>query len=293
LWGLVIAVAFVVVVALPARMLIGALRGRISWRPWRLAGRNREDDDDDEPILPPWVTALGALGAAVLFAALAGGVQGEVRYLRLVLAIAVALAVLGCLGVVLPAKVAGSALGSRAGIRLVPAFLVIGALTALVSRAGGIQPPIIIGVVVAAAFLPGTPARTGAIASLAQLGAITLLGFGAWLGHSAIGPVDGFVPSLASEILATLCIAALGSVVLLLLPVGRMPGRLVFEWSKPAWFAAALAASTLAAVVIVQAPSFPVVWIGAAALLFGTASLATWCWVRFVEPALGRDAAHG
>ena len=163
-------------------------------------------------------------------------------------------------------------------------------MAALVSRAGGIQPPIVVGVVIAAAFAPATAARVQGVAALAQLGALTLLGFGAWLGHSAIGSVEGFGPSLASETLATLCIAALSSVVLLLLPIGRMPGRLVFEWSRPAWFAAALAATTLAAVVLLQAPTFPVAWIGGAALLFGAGSLATWGWVRFVEPALATRA---
>jgi len=289
LWGLIIAVAFIVGVALPARLLITALRGRVSWRRRQITGRNR-GVTDDSPVLRPGVTVAGALAAAVIFAALAGGVQGEVRYLRLVLAIGVALAVLGGLGVWLPTKIASRVLGESAGIRLVPAFLVIGALTALVSRAGGIQPPIIVGVVIAAALSDGMPRRSRGIVAFAELAAVTLLGFGAWLGHSTLGPVDGFGPALASEVLATLCIAALGSAVLLVLPIGRMPGRLVFEWSKPAWSAAALAACTLAAVVIAQAPTFPAPWIAGAGVLFAVGSLATWAWIRLVEPALAQSS---
>ncbi len=290
LWGALIAIAFIAGVALPARLMLNTLRGRVSGRARRFAGRNRpESDHDDRPVLPARVTAVGALAAAVLFAALAGGVQGEVRYLRLVIAITVALAVLNALGVMLPGAIAGRALGVDTGLRLAPAFLIIGAFTAIVSRVDGIQPPLIIGIVIATAFSTGAPRRGLGLVALAELVAITLLGFGAWLGHSAIGPVTGFGPALASETLATLCIAALGSVALLVLPIGRMPGRTVFEWSKPAWLACALAACTLAAVVIAQAPSFPVVWVAGASAIFAVGCLATWVWVRHVEPVFGRD----
>jgi hypothetical protein len=289
--GLGLAIGFVLLFALPLRLLVGVLHGRVLWR-GRLAGRNRHVDEPAEspaPLLGPWVTAAGALGAAVLLAALAGGIQGEVRYLRLAIGIGIALFALNGVAVALTTKLTSRALGSVTGIRLVPLFLALAAVTALVSRTGGIQPPVIVGVVIAARFVVGLPARARGIVSVVEIGAITILGCVGWLAHSAIGPVEGFGPSLASETLAALCIAALGSAMVLLLPVSWMPGRLILEWSKAAWVAITLVAGTIAATVIAGSDSFPVAWMVGIALAFAAISCATWCWIRFVEPlARGR-----
>jgi hypothetical protein len=291
LLGIALGIGFIVLIALPLRLLTRTLAGRFTWRPTQFAGRNQQFDDADEtPLVNPWVTAAGALTAAVLLAALAGGIQAEVRYLRLVFAIGLALAVLNGVGVALAAKGAGRAAGWVPGIRLVPLFLTVAAVTALISRGGGIQPPIIVGVVIAFAAGGIRPAARGKVA-LGELAAITLLALGAWLAHSAIGPVEGFWLSLTSEALAALCIAALGSAMLLLLPVSGMPGRLLFEWSLPAWLAVTLVAASLASIVVAGSPTFPLPWVVGIAFAFATVSVATWSWIRFVEPQLvTRDA---
>ena len=133
--------------------------------------------------------------------------------------------------------------------------------------------------------------RSRGVVSFAQVATIVVLGVWAWLGHTALGPQEGFVLSLASETLAGLCVAAFGSVMMLLLPVWRMPGRYLFDWSWPTWLVTTLAAGTLASAVIGTSESFPLPWVIGAALLFAAVSVSAWSWIRWVEPQLvPRDA---
>ena len=279
--GVLSAVGFILLIALPLRMILAVVRGRRA--PYVEVDENAVNEP---PLLPPWATAALALGAAVALAALAGGIQGEVRYLRLVIAIGIALLVLNGVGVAIAAKLSSRALGGSAGIRLVPMFLVLAALTALISRGGGIQPPVIVGVVIAARFATESTVRQRGVVALAQLATITALGIGAWVGQSALGPVAGFWESSASETLAALCIAALGSALMLLLPVSRMPGRLLFEWSPVVWVGITLVVGTLAGIVIVGSATFPLPWVVGLACVFAAISVAVWAWSRYVDPGL-------
>lgn len=278
LLGLGLGLGFALLIALPLRLVVTALRKRRGY-----AVAPRRPAPDPEPLLSPPVTAALFLAAAVLLAALAGGVQAEVRYLRLALAIGLALTVLNGVGV-LTARVTGRALGFRAGIRLAPLLLGIAAITALVSRVAGIQPPIIVGIVLAVRFAPAVAARARGVVSLAEVAAIVALGFVAWLGQSALGPVDGFGPSLVSEALSALTIAALGSAMVMLLPVNRMPGRLIWDWSRTAWSVLTLVTATVAGVVIAGGSGFPVPWVIGGALVFAAVCLGVWAWVRLLEP---------
>ena len=282
LLGLVLGLGFALLVALPLRLLVTTYR--------RKRGYLQREVVEEEPLLGPRLTAALFLVAAVLLAALAGGVQAEARYLRLAIAIALALAVLNGVSV-LVAKITGAVFGWSTGIRLAPLLLGIAVVTALVSRVAGIQPPIVVGIVVAVWFTPLVGGRARGITSLAQVTAIVVLGFGAWLAQSALGPVEGFLPSLASEALSALCIAALGSAMVMLLPVHRMPGRHIWEWSRPAWAAATLVAATVAGVIIAGGSGFPVPWVIGGALVFAAVSIGAWAWVRFVEPQF--DAVGG
>jgi hypothetical protein len=279
--------AFVLLAALPLRLLVATLRGRVNWRRWRFVGRNRVDLDPDEDrarVFNPWFVGATALAGAALVASLAGGLQGEVRYLRLVGAIGIGLVILNLVGVVLATKVTSRWKGSETALRLVPTFLVIAAFTAIISRSGGIQPPVIIGVVVAATFAAGMSRSARGVVALAQLTVMTVLAASAWVLHSWLGPVEGFWLSLTSESLAALCLAGLGSVVILVLPIASLPGRTLYEWSIPLWVATAFVASTLAAVVVAGSEAFPTAWVVGTAAVFAAFSVAAWSWVSFVEP---------
>ena len=275
LLGLGLALGFALLVALPLRLLVTTLRRKRGYVP--------RPPSTEEPLLSPRVTAVLFLAAAVLLAALAGGIQAEVRYLRLAVAIGLALAALNGVAM-LTAKLAGRALGLSTGIRLAPLLLGIAAVTALVSRVAGIQPPIIVGIVLAVRFAPELGARARGAVSLVEVAAIVVLGFIAWVAQSALGPVDGFLPSLVSEALSALTIAALGSAMVMLLPVNRMPGRLIWAWSRTAWAVLTLVTATVAGVVIAGGSGFPVPWVIGGALVFSAVCLGVWAWVRLVEP---------
>lgn len=277
LLGLVLGLGFALLVALPLRLLVTTVRRKRGYEPRPPA--------DGEPLLSPRLNAAIFLAAAVLLAALAGGVQAEARYLRLAIAIGVALAVLNGVAV-LAAKIAGRALGVEVGIRLAPLMLGIAAVTALVSRVGGIQPPIVVGIVLAARFTPGLPGRVRGIVALVQVSAVLTLGFVAWFAQSALGPVDGFGPSLVSEALSALTIAALGSAMVMLLPVHRMPGRLIWEHSRTAWAVITLVTATVAGVAIASSSGFPTPWVIGGALVFAAVSVGAWLWVHLIEPNL-------
>jgi hypothetical protein len=281
-WALLLGLGFVILVGLPLRLLVPVLRGRTRW-----GFRRRPEPGKGEPTRQKsGRTAVGALASAILLAALAGGIQGEVRYLRLAIAIAIALAVINVVGVALATIFASGALGEPTGIRLVPLFLVAAALTALISRTGGIQPPIVVGVIIAAAFTPKLAVRGRAIVSLSQLTAVAVLGGAAWIGHGALRAQDGFWGSLLSEILAAGCIAGLGSLIFLLLPIASMPGRYVFDASPIVWVSVAIAGGTLAAGLIALSPTFPLPLLVATCGIFAAGCLAAWAWLNFVQPQL-------
>ena len=275
--GLILGIGFAILVALPLRLLVTTYRRKRGYLPL--------DPETPKPLLSPRVTAMLFLAAAVLLAALAGGVQAEVRYLRLAIAIGLALAALNGVAV-LAAKLLGRTFGWSLGIRLAPLLLAIAAVTALVSRIAGIQPPIVVGIVLAVRFAPSVVGRARGIVSFAQVSAIVLLGVVAWLLHSALGSVTGFFPSLVSETLSALTIAALGSALVMLLPVHRMPGRLIWEWSRSAWAGVTLVSATVAGVTIAGGSGFPAPWVIGGALAFAAISVGVWAWVQFVEPQL-------
>lgn len=282
--GLLLALGWLVLIALPLRLLATALRGRDFHGPPQLTGRNRfrPREEPSGPQANPYFVAGGALVGATLLAVMASGIEGEVRYLRLTVAVAAGLAIAN-LAVVLSTAAAARWVGVSRGIRLVPTYLAIGAGTALLSRISDIQPPLIVGVVVGATFATGIAARTRGTVNLVQIGTLAILSTVAWLLLGLFGPVDGFWMSALSETLSAICLAGLGSAMLLLLPVMSLPGRAVLEWSPTIWLGSTVIVATMASGMI-TGEQFPVLLVAGGAAAVAVVSVATWGWVRFVEP---------
>jgi hypothetical protein len=72
-----------------------------------------------------------------------------------------------------------------------------------------------------------------------------------------------------------------------MLPLGRLPGRVILEWSPVAWVVAMAVVTTLAWVIVLggSGAAFPVLGALLVAGGFAALSLAVWAWVRYVEPA--------
>jgi hypothetical protein len=186
--------------------------------------------------------------------------------------------------VAVSARMAGRAAGVAVAFRLVPTFLAVGAATAILSRAGGIQPPLIVGVVLGVTFALGLPARSRAIVHVAQIGAMTLLAVIAWAVLGTLGTSGGFWMSALNEMLSAICLAGLGSALLLLLPVLDLPGRSILEFSPVLWLAATVLVAGFAAVIL-AGDHFPVLLVAAGGGVIAVASVAMWGWLRWVEPA--------
>jgi hypothetical protein len=287
--GAVLALGWLLLIALPLRLLATTLRGRVGAKGPRFTGRNRLSSERRlvEEHLPalnanPIFIAGGALLGAAVLAVLASGIQGEVRYLRLTIAVAVGLSILNIAAVV-STRFAGRAFGVASGIRLVPIFLAVGAATALLSRIGGIQPPLIVGVVVGLTFAAGVPAKSRGSVQLVQIGVLTVLAVAAWLVLGSLGTADGFWPSAIHELLSAVCLAGLGSALLLLLPVLSLPGRAILEWSPAIWLGTTIVVALLAGVVL-TGENFPVLLMAGGALAIAIVSVGTWGWSRFSQP---------
>jgi hypothetical protein len=288
LWAPLLGLAFIGLVAVPSRLLASTLRSRVSSRRPQLAGRNREavSADESKP-LNPWLVGGVPLVTTAALIVLAGGIDGEVRYLRLLAAVGAGLVILNIAGVSIATRVAARVQGESRRLWFLPVLLVIAAIATVLARTTGMEPPLVGGVLIAAGFTLAVPIRSRAVVSLSQVGAVLLLAVLSWLAHSLVGPVDGFWASALSETLATVCLAGLGSAVILMLPIGTLPGRVVLEWSRPVWGVITVAVATVAAGILLGGaqPAFPMLATVLIVSGFAAVCVAVWAWVNYVEVA--------
>ncbi|RZT62304.1 hypothetical protein EV140_0826 [Microcella alkaliphila] len=284
--GLLVGIGYLVLVAWPMRLVTQGSLPRLLPPGFRLTGRNRAVADDDNPVLPGWFVAAGVLGGATLVAALSGGIDLEVRYLRLMAAIGAALLVLNLVAVVIPARVAGRLTSSAVTERLLPSMLIAATITALLSRLWDLQPPILVGVLVATTIVGVVPRSARAGVAIAQTTGVAVVALAGWAIHDVLTPAVGFWANLAAEGAAALALGGFGSIVLLLLPVGPFPGRTLYTISRLGWAVVTIITAAVGAAVAVSGPSFPIVPLAGVAAAFGAVCLAVVAWTRWVEPSL-------
>jgi hypothetical protein len=287
-----LAIAFILLVALPLRLLATALAGRIRVPSIQLTGRNRgrvpgSPREDPSNRVNPWLAGAVPLMAAAALIVIAGGVSDQLRYLRLSVAVALGLAILNAVGVAIATRLGARARGVSGRLQFLPILMLAAVLAAALSRGAGLHPPIVAGVLIGIGFAGGVSHRTRAIVNLVEIGAVTVLAAAAWLLRGSMGPVDGFWASFAGETLATIAFAGAGSVAVLVLPIASLPGRVLFDWSRPAWLGTVAVVALVGSVVVLGGAqaSFPVVGSVIAAGSFAALSVAVWGWLRFVEPA--------
>lgn len=279
--------AYLVLIALPLRAFATHVLPRLRRPRIALTGRNREESTGETAslALSPRLVAAGTLGGAAVIAALSGGVDGEVRYVRLTAAIGLGLLLLNLVAVLVPARLAGRVARVDVVVRLLPGILLVALAAALLSRFGGLQPPLLAGVLIAASAALGASRRARAGVAVAQSSGVAALALLGWAAYDALTPSTGFWMTFASETAAAVALGGLGSLLMLLLPVGPLPGRTLYAVSPPAWAAIALVSATAAGAVLVSGPAFP---LGALVLLgAGVAGvlMAAVVWTRWVAPS--------
>lgn len=286
--------AFLLLVALPVRAFATHVAPRLPRRRRPvLTGRNRDDLDAEAAaaearppfVLPPVLVAAGTLGGAAVIAALSGGIDAEVRSLRLTAAIGAGLVLLNIVGVLLPARLAARVGATRAVVRLLPGILVVALVVALLSRVGGLQPPLLAGVLIAAAAAAGARRRAQAGVAVAQTSGVAALALLGWAAHDLLTPSAGFWMTFASEVAAAVALGGLGSLLMLLLPIGPLPGRTLYAVSPPAWGAVALVSASITGAILATGPAFPLAVLTLVGAAFGAVLTAAVAWVRWVAPS--------
>ena len=283
-----LALAYLILVALPLRLLATALRGRVRRPRTRLTGRNQSMLFDSEPAertpVNPWLAGIVPLLMATALVVISTGVNDEVKYLRFAGAAFLGLALLNVVGVAIPARLTAGRLAIPGRLRVLVLLVVAAVLAAVLSRATGLQPRMVTGVLVGMGFARGLAARPRALVRLTEVGAVTVLAMLAWVAHGLVGG-SGFAPAALRELLATVALAGIGSALVMVLPIAGLPGRVVLEWSGAAWTASVLAVALFAGVLLLGGGGFPIVASLVVAGAFAAVSLAVWSWFRFVEPA--------
>ena len=280
----------------PARLLAGTITrardGRPVFRSHRLAGRNRAGEEFDvAPTLRinRWVVYGGTVVAAAVFVLLSGPVSATPAYLRLLLAVTLALVVVNTVATLVPQWWGSRALHVEVTTTILPRYLAVVAVTALASRLFELQPALLFGllgsVVVGAG--PGL-AQRGQLAAI-RAGSLFALGLAALLVVGTLPAADGFLNTLAAEVANTVVLASIGSAVLVLIPIGNTSGRSILAWSPPIW--AALTVPAFLTLFTLLSPMLPrwtgtgtaiLLWVVAAG--FAVVSVSAWAWQRFVLP---------
>jgi len=283
--ALLAALAFLLLVALPVRLLATTLHGRRLPRGPRFTGRNRRGEPEAEPSPPPaaWIGITVSLAAATALVVLSTPVSDEVRYLRLTVAVALGLVILNA-AVVVAGRIAAPRLGVFGRPRLLIVMLVAALLTAVLSRLTGIDPPVVTGVLLGMSFAGRIPARPRGGVRLAEVATVVVLALVAWTLVGPLAAASGFWAEFGRELSTTVALAGLGSALVMVLPIANLPGRVILEWSPPIWIAtAAVVAAIAAAVFVGTGTGFPVLASLAVAAGFSALSLGLWAWLRFSE----------
>ncbi|AGW41000.1 antifreeze glycopeptide AFGP polyprotein [Leifsonia xyli subsp. cynodontis DSM 46306] len=320
--SLALAVAALLLLALPAQLLAAALarrRSRAASRPAlpSVFGRNRTRAElaEADAVLggqrwprgsalseasglsvpattapqPLWLAPVVGVVAAALVT-LSTSVQDAVAYIRLLFAVALAVAAVNAVGV-LAARAMARHLGRSAPPVVVrPLLLMAVAATAVGSRLFGFEPALLFGLVVGV-LLPDGRARVarGRIAAV-QLCAIAALGVLAWLAVGVLPSPSGGVSAFLVEFANALSLLGIGSAAVALLPIGGLPGRAVFLWVRPLWLGLGLLVYTMLFALLLPVASLirngtGLVAILGAALVFAVLSVSVWLWERYIEPA--------
>ncbi|GAA4671397.1 hypothetical protein GCM10025780_13950 [Frondihabitans cladoniiphilus] len=335
--SLLLGLIFAVLIIAPTRLVSSTLRGSRAWGTRlfagarRVTGRNRaRTDDDDSPVLSPASTLALTIAGGAVIVALSIGVDNQLRYVRLLLAIVLGLVALNGLAVVVPTWILGRRLGLVLRLRVSPRMLAVAALACLVTRLFSLDPPMVLGVLLAAgltqasaavpdtAVLPDSAAgaasgpasgaaarpttargdetgdararvRLRGILATVQLASLTLVSFVAWVLHGLVPAASSqFGVEVLREGLATVCLAGLGSLIVLLIPLGALPGRFLWAWSRSTLVGLAVVGVAAAGVVLGGDPqeAFPIMPLVAAAVVFAALAVAAWVWARYVEPVV-------
>jgi hypothetical protein len=263
------------------------------WRTAPLAGRNRAREEfETAPTvhLNRWLLGAAALMAAATLVMLSGPIISQPAYLRLLVAVVIALFLVNLVASLAPLSWSSRVLKVDATITFLPRYLLLVFLTAIGSRVFGVEPALLFGLLGSVTVVAGTtPADRGQLATVRAASLIGLAVFG-WFVLGILPTATSFGTALIAEIVNTLVLASIGSAVFILVPLGSTSGRSILVWSPWVWVGLTLGALTvlfgvLHPVVAVWQSEGTSVLLWAAAAAFAALSCGAWAWQRFVGPS--------
>ncbi|KRC49964.1 hypothetical protein ASE16_12955 [Leifsonia sp. Root227] len=236
----------------------------------------------------PWLIPTAFVAAAALVT-LSSPVDDAGAYLRVILALAVALAAVNAVWVAVARWVSPHFGGGRVTLTFRPWMLVVVGVAAIASRLLGLQPALLFGLILGVAFAgaAGRVAR-GRVAAV-QVAAVALLGVVAWLTVGALPQPTGVVSAFLRELANAVSLLGLGSAAIALLPIGGLAGRAVFQWSRGIWLGLGLVIYTLLFALLLPVASLVetgqgTLVVAIAVFAFAALSVCVWLWEKYVEP---------
>lgn len=295
-WGTVllatgIAAGFLVLVAVPLALVGAAARGRLRNPFAALLGRNRSRTDRrlGDEVMPTWAAAALGVGIVVVTTLLGVGVSLEARYVRLALGVLLGSAVTTGV-VVLASRWAAGRDRPAVGFRVSPWLVLAAVVGCALTRVADLSPALVVGAVLVpvgrpgadtAALRLGTSAARGVRSATARSIALLCVAATGWVLHSLVD-ASGFWTTLTAEFATTLCVGAVGALVVTLLPFRGSAGAALATEARARWVALTAGAVALAALATggaapaVPSPTETAVAAGLSAL----AVACCWVWVR-------------
>ena len=284
--------------ALPARLLAGTISRARGGRPLRrrtpLTGRNQAGEQFEVAPslrLNRWMVGTAALVAAATLIMLSGPVVDRPAYVRLLVGVIIGLAVVNAAGTLAPLWWSRHVLHAPASVVFLPRYLLLVGVTALASRVFEIEPALLFGLLGTVAITDeATTQRSGQLAAV-RAGSLILLAVVGWLVLGALPTAAGFLSALGAEVTNAIVLAAIGSAVLVLIPLGHTSGRSILAWSPPIWAALTVLANTFLFAVLSPAVAAwqnngTVTLLWALTGAFAAISVGAWAWQRYVAPAI-------
>lgn len=238
------ALGFLFFVAVPSELLESTVRSNYPvFFGWLTPVRKRFDDWRRRIrtiSVPPAVgsTIMVLLSSVILgFSSPSFGFNGA--SVRLFFAMFLSLAVINVGLSAIVQFVARRTLAVKSTLDAMPATILLVLASVLLSRALGIEPGFLFGVVLGLNFAVELSEKRDALISLLGIGLSMVTGLVAWLGYSALEGLHvqtpGFWFLLLEETLTAITAEALATLVIALLPLEFLDGKVLWKWSKWAW----------------------------------------------------------
>lgn len=289
--------ALLLFVAFPAELLNSTLSEQYSRFSRRIPKAPWLDRFTDWLETTPLFGAIAVtVVAAVIFGFADPGFGFEVTSMRVVLACAIALFIVGYLASWIAGRFLERSWQLGSVMELKPLGLVLAVIGVVLSRILEFSPGFLIGLLIGIGLVGRTTAAQQAKATLVQSAVVFALALLGWIGYSALSATtapDSFAVALAFDTLAAVTTEGLTALFIGLLPFRFLDGAALFAHSKVVWAASyAVVAASFVLIVIPSAWGEPngSLWLWVAVVGgFAVVALAIYLYFRFVAKPIDDD----